>query len=426
MATPDNKDLLAAFSPYSEYFAISSGDGRVKVLWDLCYVMTVAGVFLLYHWILARKFAFCLPPLRPNSICSSSSPLFFEAYWTNHIWDTLKGQLQTEFANITSPDATGGIQQRLNERGHLSLDYKCMQWVQLGKFQKKKKSGNLLLVLGTGGGDILALDVAAGILKWKVSDCHPGGASSVSFSRHGSLYTGGVDGMVCKIDPSTGNLLGKFRASTKAISALSVSAVTALDRANAEDAMLPIPKLYDSHNKKRKHINNQPHEVLDHVMVEPASNVKNETLREAYEEKVEEDNVSLCLEDRLKTVGILCYGDNINLDKFKIPTNFPIDTSLLTEPHILGGMNLPAKKVCCLLGPSNVFMCFEVKGNGCMVVFDNCNVQGKIIHGIWMGLKFLGLFGRLLSWERVPDIYGSEQLEKERLHKKTGKGHCQQ
>ncbi|MQL96350.1 hypothetical protein Taro_029032, partial [Colocasia esculenta] len=159
MATPDKKDLLAAFSPY------------LKV---------------------------------------------------NLIWDTLKGQLQTEFANITSPDATGGIQQKLNERGHLSLDYKCMQWVQLWK--KKKKSGNLLLVLGTGGGDILALDVAAGILKWKVRDCHPGGASSVSFSRHGSLYTGGVDGMVCKIDPSTGNLLGKFKASTKAISALSVSA----------------------------------------------------------------------------------------------------------------------------------------------------------------------------------------------------------
>lgn len=31
-----------------------------------------------------------------------------------------------------------------------------------------------MLVLGTGGGDVLALDVSAGQLKWKISDCHPG------------------------------------------------------------------------------------------------------------------------------------------------------------------------------------------------------------------------------------------------------------
>jgi U3 small nucleolar RNA-associated protein 5 len=29
-------------------------------------------------------------------------------------------------------------------------------------------------VLGTGSGDVLALDVSAGELKWKVNDCHPG------------------------------------------------------------------------------------------------------------------------------------------------------------------------------------------------------------------------------------------------------------
>lgn len=29
-------------------------------------------------------------------------------------------------------------------------------------------------MLGTGSGDVLALDVAAGHWKWKVSDCHPG------------------------------------------------------------------------------------------------------------------------------------------------------------------------------------------------------------------------------------------------------------
>lgn len=40
--------------------------------------------------------------------------------------------------------------------------------------QKKRKSGNLLLVLGTGTGDVLALDISSGTLKWKVTDCHPG------------------------------------------------------------------------------------------------------------------------------------------------------------------------------------------------------------------------------------------------------------
>lgn len=41
-------------------------------------------------------------------------------------------------------------------------------------YQKKRKAGSSLLVLGTGSGDVLALDVAAGQWKWKVSDCHPG------------------------------------------------------------------------------------------------------------------------------------------------------------------------------------------------------------------------------------------------------------
>ena len=40
--------------------------------------------------------------------------------------------------------------------------------------QRKRKLGSSLLVLGTGSGDILALDVSAGQLKWKVNDCHPG------------------------------------------------------------------------------------------------------------------------------------------------------------------------------------------------------------------------------------------------------------
>lgn len=79
-------------------------------------------------------------------------------------------------------------------------------------------------MLGTGSGDVLALDVAAGQWKWRISDCHPGGVTAVAYSRHGrSLYTAGADGMVCKIDPADGSVAGKFRSSSKAISALAVS-----------------------------------------------------------------------------------------------------------------------------------------------------------------------------------------------------------
>uniref|UniRef100_A0A6N2NC23 Anaphase-promoting complex subunit 4 WD40 domain-containing protein n=1 Tax=Salix viminalis TaxID=40686 RepID=A0A6N2NC23_SALVM len=166
MVSMNIRDLLTSFSPSLDYLAISSGDGRIK------------------------------------------------------IWDTLKGQVQTEFADITSSE--GNLYAK-PERGHLSVDYKCMKWLSLDK-KKKRKLGSSLLVLGTGSGDLLALDVSAGQLKWSVSDCHPGGVSAVSFSALDScIYTSGADGMICKTDPQTGNSLGKFRASTKAISCMSVS-----------------------------------------------------------------------------------------------------------------------------------------------------------------------------------------------------------
>lgn len=50
------------------------------------------------------------------------------------------------------------------------------------------------------------------------------GVTSVSFPAHGScIYTAGADGMICELDSLTGNLLRKFKASSKAISSMSVS-----------------------------------------------------------------------------------------------------------------------------------------------------------------------------------------------------------
>lgn len=167
MGSSNIRDLLTSFSPSLDFFAISSGDGRIK------------------------------------------------------IWDTLKGQIQTEFADITATDETNILTGQ--KRGHLSVDYTCMKWLSLDK-KRKRKLGCSFLVLGTGSGDVLALDVSAGQLKWRVSDCHPGGVSAISSSTQGScVYTAGADGMICEIDSLSGNLLQKFRASTKAISRMSVS-----------------------------------------------------------------------------------------------------------------------------------------------------------------------------------------------------------
>ncbi|KAL6955893.1 hypothetical protein U1Q18_029958 [Sarracenia purpurea var. burkii] len=168
MSSSNIRDLLTSFSPSVDFFAISSGDGRIK------------------------------------------------------IWDTVKGQVQTEFADIVS---TGGTDlfSKPERGGHLSVDYTCMKWLPLDK-ERKRKHGSSLLVLGTGSGDVLAQDVSAGQLKWRVSDCHPGGVSAISFPTHdSSIYTAGVDGIICKLDSMAGNLLGKFRASTKGISSMSVS-----------------------------------------------------------------------------------------------------------------------------------------------------------------------------------------------------------
>ncbi|KAL3505677.1 hypothetical protein ACH5RR_031059 [Cinchona calisaya] len=100
MGSHDIRDILTSFSPSLDFFAISTGDGRIKM------------------------------------------------------WDTLKGGVQTEFADIVSTETRNDFFSK-PERGHLSVDYKCMAW-------KKRNLGTSLLVLGTGSGDVLALDVAAG------------------------------------------------------------------------------------------------------------------------------------------------------------------------------------------------------------------------------------------------------------------------
>lgn len=50
------------------------------------------------------------------------------------------------------------------------------------------------------------------------------GVSAISFPSHGThIYTAGADGMICKIDSMSGNLLDKYSATSRAISFLAVS-----------------------------------------------------------------------------------------------------------------------------------------------------------------------------------------------------------
>lgn len=43
----------------------------------------------------------------------------------------MKGQVQTEFSDVTSNETTGIFGKK--EGGHLSMDYTCMKWLSVDK-----------------------------------------------------------------------------------------------------------------------------------------------------------------------------------------------------------------------------------------------------------------------------------------------------
>ncbi|KAH6769638.1 transducin family protein / WD-40 repeat family protein [Perilla frutescens var. hirtella] len=216
------RDVLTSFSPNLDLFAISLGDGRIK------------------------------------------------------IWDTGKGQVQTEFADIASTETTSIFGKQ--DGGHLSMDYTCMKWFSLEK-KKKRKLGSSLLLLGTGGGDVLALDVAAGQLKWRVNNCHSGGVSAVSFPAQGShIYTTGADGVVCEIESMSGNLLNKFSASSKAISSLAISP----DGKMIATAASQLKIVNSSNHKKLQKFSGHPGAVRCMIFSEDGKYVLSSALGERY------------------------------------------------------------------------------------------------------------------------------------------------
>ncbi|KAK6161064.1 hypothetical protein DH2020_004445 [Rehmannia glutinosa] len=220
MGSSHIRDILTSFSPALDLFAISLGDGRTK------------------------------------------------------IWDTAKGQVQTEFADIASTETSIFGKQ---EEGHLSMDYTCMKWLSLEK--KKNEAWKFLLVLGTGGGDVLALDVSAGQLKWRVNNCHPGGVTAVSLPIQGShIYTAGADGMVCEIDSMSGNLINKFSAASKAISSLAVSP----DGNMIATAAAQLKIFNCSNHKKLQKFSGHPGPVRCMIFTEDGRYVLSSALGERY------------------------------------------------------------------------------------------------------------------------------------------------
>ncbi|KAH6558246.1 hypothetical protein KP509_1Z072200 [Ceratopteris richardii] len=166
MAPTPLKNLLTAFSPRGDYLALCVGDGRIK------------------------------------------------------IWDTVSGSVKGDFSELIS---TNGVQS-ISSDGHLAVDYTCMAWNPLMKKGKKRHGASFLIGLGTGSGDIILIDAALGKLKWKVQDCHTGGVKSITFGKSGSIiYSAGSDGMVCELHVDTGELLGKLKASKRAVSSITVS-----------------------------------------------------------------------------------------------------------------------------------------------------------------------------------------------------------
>ncbi|XP_047174705.1 WD repeat-containing protein 43 [Vigna umbellata] len=223
MASTDVRGILTAFNPSLDFFAITAGDGRVK------------------------------------------------------IWDTLSGQVQTEFADIASTHSTTTPQNK-SINGHLALDYTCIKWFSFER-KRKRKHASSLLVLGTGSGDVLALDVDAGHLSWRITDCHPGGVRAIASSANvSSIYTAGADGMVCAIDFMTGNLLEKFKASTKAVSCMCVSP----DGKTLATAAAQLKIFNCSNHKKIQKFSGHPGSVRCMVFTEDGKYILSSAVGERY------------------------------------------------------------------------------------------------------------------------------------------------
>lgn len=149
------------------------------------------------------------------------------------IWSTNDGSLLAEWKQ---PD------------GEPVVSYSCLACSFVGK-KRRKERGTLLLALGTSNGDILAVDVLTGEMKWKSTGRHPGGLAGLAFAKKGrSLHVVGTNGMASEMKSEMGEVIREFKASEKPISssaflceekifALASSEVRILSLENGEEVL---------------------------------------------------------------------------------------------------------------------------------------------------------------------------------------------
>ncbi|KDO52885.1 hypothetical protein CISIN_1g036605mg, partial [Citrus sinensis] len=149
------------------------------------------------------------------------------------IWSTNDGSLLAEWKQ---PD------------GEPVVSYSCLACGFVGK-KRRKERGTLLLALGTSNGDILAVDVLTGEMKWKSTGRHPGGLAGLAFAKKGrSLHVVGTNGMASEMKSEMGEVIREFKASEKPISssaflceekifALASSEVRILSLENGEEVL---------------------------------------------------------------------------------------------------------------------------------------------------------------------------------------------
>jgi len=134
--------------------------------------------------------------------------------------------------------------------------------------------------------------------------------------------------------PSTQTTMAKKGQSVK-----KQETVTALDRANAEDAILPLPKLH-TQEKKRKHGVTKPSGDI-----EPSIH-SDLTTRSPIQKRVVVERIEhgICIEDMMRECGVLDNGVDQRIEGHPgIPTN--IFSGFFGDGSIKVDANLPSKKI---------------------------------------------------------------------------------
>lgn len=88
----------------------------------------------------------------------------------------------------------------------------------IGKKRRKDK-GTCLVALGSDDGDVLAINVFTGEMKWKSKGRHPGGIINLSFANEGRrLRAVGANGIASEMNSETGEIIKELKLSKKSIS----------------------------------------------------------------------------------------------------------------------------------------------------------------------------------------------------------------